>query len=257
MKPVNLLPERHRPRTATGGRQGSSYIVLAALGGVFVAALIYVLTVNQINSRQDAVTQAKADTQQAQARVQSLSAYGNFVAVKNARVQEVKQLADGRFDWELTMRELARVLPSDVWLQSANATSGDGSDATSGSSSSAPSSSAPSSSSSSSSSSTPSSGASPASSTTGGDSTANLDLTGCAKSQHEVAITLVRLRQMAGATDVSLKQSTATESDGAASGGSSSSGTCAPHQFSFEANVTLAKQDDGSGKVPASLGGGS
>lgn len=246
MRPVNLLPERHRPRTATGGRQGSSYIVLAALGGVLVAALIYVLTVNQINSRRDAVTQAKADTQQAQARIQSLSAYGNFVTVKNARVQAVKQLAEGRFDWELMMRELARVLPADVWLQSANASDGDGSDSsTSGTSSS-------SSSSSTSSSSTPSS-----STTTGDASTATLDLTGCAKSQHEVAVTLVRLRQMAGATDVSLKQSTATQSDGATSGSSSSSGSCAPGQYSFEANVSLTKQDTGSDKVPASLGGGS
>jgi Tfp pilus assembly protein PilN len=238
MKPVNLLPERHRPRTPTGGRQGSSYILLAALGGVLVAALIYVLTVNQINSRRDAVTQAKADTQQAQARIQSLSAYGNFVAVKNARVQAVKQLAEGRFDWELMMRELARVLPADVWLQSANAS--DGSDATSGTSSS---------------SSTPST-----STTSGGDaSAATLDLTGCAKSQQEVAVTLVRLRQMAGATDVSLKQSTATKADGSSGGDSSSSGSgsCASGQYAFEANVTLAKPDAGSDNVPASLGGGS
>ena len=90
MRPVNLLPERHRPRTATGDRQGSSYIVLAVLGGVLVAALIYVLTVNQINSRRDAVTQAKADTAQANSRIQSLSAYGNFVQVKNASDHEMK-----------------------------------------------------------------------------------------------------------------------------------------------------------------------
>jgi Tfp pilus assembly protein PilN len=244
MKPVNLLPERHRPRTPTGGRQGSSYILLAALGGVLVAALIYVLTVNQINSRRDAVTQAKADTEQAQGRIQSLSAYGNFVAVKNARVQAVKQLAEGRFDWELMMRELGRVLPADVWLQSADASDGDGSDSSSSSSTS----------SSSSSSSTPSS-----STTTGDASTATLDLTGCAKSQQEVAVTLVRLRQMAGATDVSLKQSTATKTDSSSGGDSSSAGSggCAAGQYAFEANVSLAKPDAGSDKVPASLGGGS
>jgi Tfp pilus assembly protein PilN len=242
MKPVNLLPERHRPRTPTGGRQGSSYILLAALGGVLVAALIYVLTVNQINSRRDAVTQAKADTEQAQGRIQSLSAYGNFVAVKNARVQAVKQLAEGRFDWELMMRELGRVLPADVWLQSADASDGDGSDSSSSTSSS------------SSSSSTPSS-----STTTGDASTATLDLTGCAKSQQEVAVTLVRLRQMAGATDVSLKQSTATKTDSSSGGDSSSAGSggCAAGQYAFEANVSLAKPDTGSDKVPASLGGGS
>jgi Tfp pilus assembly protein PilN len=188
------------------------------------------------------VTQAKADTEQAQGRIQSLSAYGNFVAVKNARVQAVKQLAEGRFDWELMMRELGRVLPADVWLQSADASDGDGSDSTSSTSSSS------------------SSSSTPSSSTTSGDaSTATLDLTGCAKSQQEVAVTLVRLRQMAGATDVSLKQSTATKTDSSSGGDSSSSGSgsCAAGQYAFEANVSLAKQDAGSDKIPASLGGGS
>ena len=52
-------------------------------------------------------------------------------------------------------------------------------------------------------------------------STATLNLTGCAKSQQEVAVTLVRLRQMNGASDVSLKQSSATKSDGGSSGGAS------------------------------------
>jgi len=247
VKPVNLLPERHRPRTATGDRQGSSYILLAVLGGVLVAALIYVLTLNQINSRRDSVTQAKADTQQANSRIQALSAYGNFVQVKNARVQAVKQLAEGRFDWEMMMRELSRVLPADVWLLSADASDGTGDDSGSGSSPS----------SSSSSSSTPSTTTS-----SGTDTSATLSLTGCAKSQQEVAVTLVRLRQMNGASDVALKQSTATKSDGASAGGdsaSSGSGGCAAGEFQFQADVTLTKQDSDSspGKVPASLGGGS
>lgn len=252
MRPVNLLPERHRPRTATGDRQGSSYILLAVLGGVLVAALIYVLTLNQINSRHDSVTQAKADTQQANARIQSLSAYGNFVQVKNARVQAVKQLAEGRFDWELTMRELARVLPSDVWLLSADATDGTGEAAGSGSGSS-----------SSSPASTPAPSGSAGSSTPGAGSSGNLSLTGCASSQHEVAVALVRLRQMNGVSDVSLKQSTATKADGGAAGGGSTSGggagACSSGEYQFQADLTLTKPDSGSapGKVPASLGGGS
>jgi Tfp pilus assembly protein PilN len=251
VRPVNLLPERHRPRTATGDRQGSSYILLGVLGGVLVAALIYVLTLNQINSRRDAVTQAKADTQQANARIQSLSAYGNFVQVKNARVQAVKQLAEGRFDWELTMRELARVLPAHVWLLSADATDGTGEAAGSGSgtSSSAPAS-------------TPAASNSGGSSTPGTDTSGKLSLTGCAGSQHEVAVTLVRLRQMNGVSDVSLKQSTATKADGGAAACDSSSGgagACSSGEYQFQADLALTKPDSGSapGKVPASLGGGS
>jgi hypothetical protein len=67
---------------------------------------------------------------------------------------------------------------------------------------------------------------------------------------------------MNGASDVSLKQSTATKADGASAGGDSASrgsGGCAGGSYQFQANVTLAKQDSETtpGKVPASLGGGS
>jgi Tfp pilus assembly protein PilN len=242
VKPVNLLPERHRPRTPTGGRQGSSYVLLGALGGVFLAALLYVVTLNQINTRRDAVTQAKAETAQANARIGSLSAYGNFVQIKNARVQAVKDLAEGRFDWEMTMRELARVLPADVWLLSADASTA-AAEAQSGGASSTGS-------------------GTPSTSTTttgGGDSTATVDLTACAKSQQGVAVALVRLRQMNGASDVALKQSTATKSEGASGGDSAggSDGGCGSGQYQFQASITLTKQDAPAGKVPASLGGGS
>jgi hypothetical protein len=189
------------------------------------------------------VTQAKAETTQANARIGSLSAYGNFVQIKNARVQAVKDLAEGRFDWEMVMRELARVLPADVWLLSADASTAAADSATNGAASTG-------------------SGNTPSTSTTtttGGDSTGTVDLAACAKSQQGVAVALVRLRQMNGASDVALKQSTVTKAEGAASGdsGGGSDGSCGPGQYQFQASITLAKQDGGSSKVPASLGGGS
>jgi Tfp pilus assembly protein PilN len=236
VRPVNLLPERHRPRTPTGGRQGSSYILLGVLGAVLVAALIYVLTLNQINSRRDAVAQAKNQTASAKSQIQALGAYGNFVQVKNARVQAVKQLADGRIDWEMAMRELARVLPSDVWLVSADASTGDG-DTAASSATQAP---------------------SPNPASGGASDTATLTLTGCAKSQDEVAVTLVRLRQMNGASDVSLNQSTSTKADGGSGGDSAAaSGGCTPGTYQFQANVTLSNEHTGADKVSPSLGGGS
>jgi Tfp pilus assembly protein PilN len=235
VRPVNLLPERHRPRVATGGRQGSSYVLLAVLGGVLVAALIYVLTLNQINSRRDAVAQAKNETATAKQQIQALGAYGNFVQVKNARVSAVKDLAEGRIDWEMAMRELARVLPSDVWLVNADAATGDG-DSAAQSATAAP----------------------PSANASSNSDTATLTLTGCAKSQEEVAVTLVRLRQMNGASDVSLNQSSQTKSAGSSGGDSASgSGSCTTGTYQFQANVTLNNEQTGAGKVPADLGGGS
>jgi Tfp pilus assembly protein PilN len=116
VKAVNLLPERHRPRRASGGRQGSSYAVLGVLGALLLALVVYVLTLNSINSGQDQIAVAKAETEQAQSQSRSLSAYGDFAKVKQKRVAAVTQLAKGRFDWERLVRELAHVLPENVWL---------------------------------------------------------------------------------------------------------------------------------------------
>ena len=98
----------------------------------------------------------------------------------------------------------------------------------------------------------------------------SLKLDGCARDQNEVAVTLVRLRQLEGATDVSLDHSTrGTDSNGATpaaapAGGSGAADTgCGTTHgvanYSFQANVTFAStvpvQKPGS--VPNRLGGGS
>src|SRR5205085_10091049 len=63
---VNLLPAKHRPRTPTGEQQGSAYIVVGVLGGLLLMVVLYVLTVNGINSRKGQVASANAETAAAQ-----------------------------------------------------------------------------------------------------------------------------------------------------------------------------------------------
>jgi len=180
--PVNLLPERNRPRTPTGTKQGSSYVVIGLLGAVLLMTVVYVMTVNDITSRKNAVERAKAETTAAQSRAGSLAAYGNFNQVKQQRVDSVKQLAGGRIDWERLARGLARVLPDGVWIVTANAQASPSTPAAASSGSSG---------SSSSSSSSSSSGSPNSASSTGGPS---VQLTGCAPSQDVIATTLVGSR---------------------------------------------------------------
>jgi Tfp pilus assembly protein PilN len=246
VRPVNLLPPRHRPRTATGQRQGSAYYVLGGLGVLLLAVLVYVLTLNSISTKRDGVAKANAEAAQAQAHATQLSAYGNFAQVKQQRVQSVKQLAQGRLDWELLVRELSRVMPDGVWLQSFDATTNDA-NASSGS---APGGSG-----------TTSTAAAPGS----GIPTVTLD--GCAQDQDKVATLLVRVRQLHGATDVTLQKSDRPDDQGGGAGGSSSSsgnGVCgATHgrpNYSFTVDVTFSQtlaQDSAQAKVATSLGGGS
>ena len=77
MNAVNLLPAKHRPRRPTGGQQGSAYVVVGILGGLLVMVVLYVLTVNAINSRKTQVATANAETAAAQARASALAPYGD------------------------------------------------------------------------------------------------------------------------------------------------------------------------------------
>jgi Tfp pilus assembly protein PilN len=238
---VNLLPAKHRPRTPTGGQQGSAYVVVGILGALLVLVVFYVLTVNGVNTRKDQVARAQAETAQAQARAGALSSYGDFSKIKETRVQSVKQLADGRIDWERLTRGLARILPDQVWLTSASA-SASGTPASAGGATSAPADSG---------------------STTG----PKVQLIGCAPSHSVVAVTLVRLRELPGAQDVQLNDITrpapVAKTDGPTAGGSTTGGDSDCGQINgvnaakWSATVSFdAKASTSSTGVPRSLGGG-
>lgn len=238
MKAVNLLPAKHRPRTPTGGQQGSAYVVVGVLGALLVLVLFYVLTVNGLNSKQSAVARAKAETAQAQARAGALGPYGDFSKIKATRVQSVRQLAEGRIDWERLTRGLARVLPDGVWLTSASASASGAPAAAAGA---------------------------PAPSTPGATAGPSVQLSGCAPSQSVIAVTLVRLHELPGAKDVQLndisRPAPVADSSGAASAGGGSSTDCGQVHgvnaakwdatVSFDPSATTATTG-----VPRSLGGG-
>jgi Tfp pilus assembly protein PilN len=249
VNPVNLLPAKHRPRTPTGGQQGSAYVVVGILGALLVLAVFYVLTVNGVNTNKGKVAEAKAATARAEARAGELGAYGNFSQVKQQRVQSVKQLADGRIDWERLTRGLARVLPNSVWLLSASA-SASGNPSTAGGAGGAVS--------------TPpgGGGATGAPAATG----PKVELVGCAPSHSVVAVTLVRLRELAGAQDVQLNEITQPEpvaasgtAGAAPAGGDSDCGLVHGKPVAkWDALVIFdAKAGTAATGVPRSLGGGS
>lgn len=265
MNAVNLLPQKHRPRRASGGQQGSSFVLLGALAAIVVAVLVYVLSVNSINSAKSDIASAKAETVRANAQADALGAYGNFAKVKDDRVKAVKDLAGGRTDWERTLREVAHVLPSGVWITSADAS--DGADASVTTSTTSTTSSQGSSASQGSGAGAPQAAAV--------SSSPAITLKACAPSQDAVANSIVRLRELDGAKDVTLDHSTqatpetsassggsAGTAGSAASGGGSNAGCGETHgvaNYEFQVLVTLDSPSPAPyvpGKVPASLGGG-
>jgi Tfp pilus assembly protein PilN len=251
MKAVNLLPAKHRPRQPTGGQGKGGIVVLGVLGAVLVGVLVYVLTLNSINDSKSKITEATAEAARLDEQANSLGPYGDFAKIKSERVQSVKELAQGRFDYERLVRELAQVLPPDVWLVNASASSvADSSSA--GTTSSTP----------------PASGASGAAATPAAATGPTLKLQGCARDQSQVAVTLVRLRELQGATDVSLDHSTRGDPGSAStpaapagssggSGGASCGTTGGNPNYSFEADVTFAPASPSQPvTAPNRLGGG-
>ena len=245
MRPVNLLPADLRPRTESQ-RQGGANLALAVLGGLLAAVLAYVLVANSVTSRQEETERVKREADQAEANAAPLKGFAEFAQIKQTREGSVKQLAQARIDWERTMRELARLLPSGVWVKDLEASATGEADSSAGA--------------------TPQSTGASAGQPTG----PSLKLSGCARGQRNVAAMLTRLRGLHGATDVTLADSTKAQAASDASGSgpsppaSGSSGTAGGtdtcgRNYSFNATVQLTAAASGQSatrSVPASLGGG-
>lgn len=232
MRPVNLLPGEYRAARASGQRAGSAYVALGTLAALLAMVLLYVVTANQISSREDAAAEAQGETAALHAEIAALGAFGDFSQIKQTRMASVTSLAQGRFDWERFVRELALVLPEDTWLGEVTAaTAPEDSDSAVGSGPYA-------------------------------------QLQGCAVRQPDVATLLVRLRKMHRVEDVTLAESVREGDVPVAPSTSLPTGGLTPAvpvdtdgcgsfyafdvKVAFEVAPTVADQR----RIPASLGGG-
>ena len=119
MRPVNLIPKDQQRRGSgiSEGRTGlGPYLVLGFLGLAVLGVAGVVLTSNNVNAKKDEVARLDRDTASAKASADALRPYGSFAQVKQARVDTVNSLVDTSFNWERTLRSLARTIPSNAWL---------------------------------------------------------------------------------------------------------------------------------------------
>jgi Tfp pilus assembly protein PilN len=231
VRPVNLLPARYRPRTGSSGDSKTAYVALASLALLAVAVFGYVTTANKVSTRNAEIAAARQQIDAAEAQSVTLQGFGDFAGVKEARLSAVKELATSRLDWERLFRELAHVLPENVWLTGFDAQGGGGS----------------------------------AVADAGGELGPKATLKGCADSHARIADAMIRLRELHVAEDVELTQTTAGEDGeeqaaGGAPAASASESGCGKY-YSFEVAVTMAMPIAGiapetSEPVPARLGGG-
>jgi Tfp pilus assembly protein PilN len=222
MRPVNLIPLEERHGQMAPLRTGAlAYVIVAVLAVALAGVTAVVITGNKISDRKADVASLKSKVAVAKAEADRLSAYTDFAAMQQARQDTVTSLATSRFDWERVLRELAIVIPDDVWMTSVTAAA----------------------------SSDPAS--SSTSSSTGSSATAeitgpSLDIQGCAAGHEAVAKFLASLREVDGVTRVSVMSSDRPEADGSTTSSTSSSASqdsgvsCATRDFISTFEVVAA-----------------
>jgi Tfp pilus assembly protein PilN len=209
MRPVNLIPPEERRGERGPMRTGPlPYLLVGALVAVLVAVTALVITDNQISDRKGEVAQLKREDAVATVRAERLAAYTQFQALREQRAATVSSLANSRFDWERVMRELALILPHDVWLQSIEASASAGSSKGGGS-------------------------GSGGSSLSGSISGPSLAISGCATGQDAVAGFVTALKDIDGVTRVGIESSEVAEQGEGGGGSSGSGGECGPASFSL------------------------
>lgn len=198
MRPVNLIPAEERHDSQSPLRTGPlPYILVGALALAVLGVSMLVLTGNEIAERKDEVTTLKREDAAAQAHAQRLAAYVQFAEMREQRLATIASLADSRFDWERVMRELSKILPSDVWLTNLEASAGGG-------------------------------GSEGAASGIAGPS---LQISGCASGQEGVAGFVTALKEIDGVTRVGVETSTVEPPEGEGGGGSEG---CGPGLAEFQ-----------------------
>jgi Tfp pilus assembly protein PilN len=235
MRPVNLLPEEMRRGAQAPMRTGPvPYILVGALVAVLAGVALLVITGNQVSERKDEVVQLEHEDAAAKEQAQRLTAYVQFQELHQQRMTTITSLADSRFDWERVMRELALVLPHNVWLTELAASASSESESGGG-------------------------GGSLRSSIVG----PALEIDGCGAGQESVAGFVAALKDIDGVTRVGVESSelSAQEEGSAASGGSEteSGSECRTRSFITEFSIVVAFDAapvpvtaEGEGEAPAS-----
>lgn len=189
MRPINLIPEEERQVRGPSGP--FAYVVIGALVILLAGVALLVSTNNQVSIEKSEVIELQAENSAASAQVAKLSAYTKLEEAHQVRVSTITSLADSRFDWERVIRELSLILPRGIWLTTLSGSVSPAADA----------------------------GGGGGSALRGGAAGPALEMTGCGRSQDQVAGFVTALRQIDGVTRVGLEFTKLSESEGSSDGG--------------------------------------
>jgi len=228
VRPVNLIPPEDRRGERAPMRTGPlAYVVVALLAVGLVAVTLTVVASNQLSDRKAEKASLESQVAEAQAAATQVQSFADFASVQQTKEATVSTLAQSRFDWERVLRELAIVIPHDVWITNLNATASADAASSLGSGS----------------------GSSSSTSTVSTDSIAgpSLEIQGCADGHEAVARFLAVVHDIDGVTRATVTSSelpdqTSAAGAGTTSGSGSSTGTqeCSSRSFVSRFDMAVA-----------------
>jgi Tfp pilus assembly protein PilN len=204
-----------------------AYVVVAVLAVGLIAVTLTVVASNQLSDRKSEKASLESQVAEAQAAATQVQSFADFASVQQTREATVSTLAQSRFDWERVLRELAIVIPHDVWITNLNATASADAASALGSGS----------------------GSSSSTSTVSTDSIAgpSLEIQGCAGGHEAVARFLAVVHDIDGVTRATVTSSelpdqTSAAGAGTTSGSGSSTGTqeCSSRSFVSRFDMAVA-----------------
>ena len=121
MNAVNLLP-RDMPGGSRKAATGTApYALLGVLALVVAMSALYTLTTRSVTTKRAEAAAVSAQATAAEASAAKLKRYTDFSTLRKTRLENVKNLADSRFDWATSLHEVARTLPKGTWITSLRA----------------------------------------------------------------------------------------------------------------------------------------
>jgi Tfp pilus assembly PilM family ATPase/Tfp pilus assembly protein PilN len=105
---------------APNARVAQAVCGVAALVAILVVYMVMVA--NQVSSGKEHLAQIRGEITTTERQAADLKPYADFVKTTTDRRTSVMKIADARFNWDRTMRQLSQVAPGDVWLTSAKGT---------------------------------------------------------------------------------------------------------------------------------------
>jgi Tfp pilus assembly protein PilN len=183
------------------------YVLLGFLAVAVALVTVYVLTNNSIADRRATLASLQTQVTQEQAAAARLGEFTKFSALAQTRIGTVRSIAAARFDWPAALTDISKVVPANTTLQSLVGTVVPG--ATTGGSGGG------------------------ANGSLRGDITAPaFELTGCTRSQDDVARLMSQLRLVNGVTRVAFSNSQESTGSGTTVGPGGSQG-CGPNTPTF------------------------